>query len=158
VVNKEDRGSGSAGVVAATIGVALLHSVLASRKAKSVAAQVLGERNRNAFYRPFYIAQSALSFGALMLYLRKCAGIPTKVEHAIESVRPVRPMRLHESPELVLVTGIQRFEITGEDLPGGSGWYLRGRPRQGQGEQKSSEEQENPALLPRPNSFATDSS
>jgi methanethiol S-methyltransferase len=71
VVTKEDRGSGSAGVVAVTIGVALLHSVLASRKAKSLAAQVLGERNRNAFYRPFYIAQSVLSFGSLMLYLRK---------------------------------------------------------------------------------------
>ena len=59
------------GVVAATIGVALLHSALASRKAKSVAAQVLGERGRNAFYRPFYIAQSVVSFGALMLFLRK---------------------------------------------------------------------------------------
>jgi len=71
LVNKEDQGSGSVAVVAATIGVALLHTTLASRKAKSIAAQVVGERNRNAFYRPFYIVQSVLSFGALMLYLRR---------------------------------------------------------------------------------------
>jgi hypothetical protein len=71
VVNKEDRGSGSVGVVAATVGVALLHSALASRQAKAIAARVVGERNRNAFYRPFYIAQSVVSFGALMLFLRK---------------------------------------------------------------------------------------
>jgi protein-S-isoprenylcysteine O-methyltransferase Ste14 len=53
------------------MGVALLHSALASRKAKALAAEVLGERNRNAFYRPFYVVQSVLSFGALMLYLGK---------------------------------------------------------------------------------------
>ena len=50
------------------------------------------------------------------------AGVPPEVEHTIESVRPVRPMRLDESFELVLFTGIQSFEITGKDLAGWSGW------------------------------------
>jgi hypothetical protein len=50
------------------------------------------------------------------------AGVPPEVEHAIESVRPVRPMRLDESFEFVLVTGIQSFEITGKDIAGWSGW------------------------------------
>lgn len=46
-----------------------MHSVLASRTAKSAAARVFGERNRNAFYRPFYIAQSVISFGGLIAYM-----------------------------------------------------------------------------------------
>jgi hypothetical protein len=50
------------------------------------------------------------------------AGVPPEVEHEIEGVGPIRPMRLDESFELVLVTGIQSFEITGKDLAGWSGW------------------------------------
>jgi methanethiol S-methyltransferase len=49
--------------------VALLHSVLASRAAKRAAARLVGERNRNAFYRPFYLAQSVVSFGGFLVYL-----------------------------------------------------------------------------------------
>jgi methanethiol S-methyltransferase len=51
--------------------VASLHSVLASRAAKRAAARLVGERNRNAFYRPFYLAQSVVSFGGLVLYLER---------------------------------------------------------------------------------------
>lgn len=56
-------------IILATIAVAFVHSALASRPAKNAAARVLGERNRNAFYRPFYIAQSTLSFGGLLAYI-----------------------------------------------------------------------------------------
>lgn len=56
--------------VAAATGVfALVHSALASRKAKGIAARVLGERNRNALYRPFYNAQAVVTAGALAYYI-----------------------------------------------------------------------------------------
>lgn len=42
-----------------------LHSLLASRQAKLAAERWLGRRRRNAFYRPFFLAQSFLSLGAL---------------------------------------------------------------------------------------------
>src|SRR5205814_5284873 len=78
----------------------------------------------------------------------KSAGIPPEVEHAIQSVRPVRSMRLDESLELVLVAGIQSFEITGKDLAGWSGWEFRGRSRQGQAQRKSgNKERENAAYV-----------
>jgi hypothetical protein len=38
-------------------------------------------------------------------------------------------MRIDEGFELVLVAGIQSFEITGKDLAGRSGWGFRGRSR-----------------------------
>jgi hypothetical protein len=41
----------------------------------------------------------------------ECADVPPQVEHAIESVRPVRSMRLDERLELVLGTGIDGVEI-----------------------------------------------
>lgn len=56
-------------IIVATSAVALIHSALASRSAKTVATRLVGERNRNAFYRPFYVAQSVVSFGALVFYL-----------------------------------------------------------------------------------------
>jgi steroid 5-alpha reductase family enzyme len=53
-------------------GAALLfagvHSLLASSAAKRKASEVLGQRRRNALYRPLYNAQSLLTFGALVLY------------------------------------------------------------------------------------------
>src|SRR5690349_15346202 len=55
------------------------------------------------------------------------AEVPPEVEHDIESVWPIRPMRPDEGFELVLVTGIQSFQITREDLAGWSGWQFGGR-------------------------------
>ena len=55
-------------IMAATTLFAGLHSLLASRAAKDVAAKMLTERQRNAFYRPFYNAQAVITFGALVLY------------------------------------------------------------------------------------------
>lgn len=56
-------------VAGATGLFALVHSALASRKAKEVAASVLGERNRNAFYRPFFNTQAVVTSGALAYYI-----------------------------------------------------------------------------------------
>ena len=56
------------GIVApalATVAFGLVHSLLASSAAKDVAARVFGTRARNAFYRPFFIAQSFAGVTAL---------------------------------------------------------------------------------------------
>jgi methanethiol S-methyltransferase len=55
-------------IMAATVLFAGVHSSLASRRAKRIAAKMLSERQRNAFYRPFYNAQAVITFGALVLY------------------------------------------------------------------------------------------
>jgi hypothetical protein len=49
-------------VIAATAAFGVMHSALASRRAKGVAANAFGERNRNGLYRVFYLAQSAGTF------------------------------------------------------------------------------------------------
>jgi methanethiol S-methyltransferase len=58
-------------IAAATALYAAVHSVLASRAAKQATTRVFGERKRNAFYRPFYLAQAVISFGALAWYVRR---------------------------------------------------------------------------------------
>lgn len=55
-------------IVAATVLFAGVHSLLAGRAAKKAASRMLGERRRNALYRPFYNAQAVITFGALLLY------------------------------------------------------------------------------------------
>jgi hypothetical protein len=58
-------------VMAATVLFGIIHSALASRKVKKTAVQFIGERRRNAFYRPLYIVQSLLTFGALIIYVKR---------------------------------------------------------------------------------------
>jgi hypothetical protein len=58
-------------VAAATAAFGLVHSALASRTAKRVAARTFGERNRNGLYRVFYIGQSLVTFGMLAAYIRR---------------------------------------------------------------------------------------
>ena len=58
-------------LAAATALYAVVHSALASRQAKALATRLLGERSRNAFYRPFYLAQSVVALGALYAYARR---------------------------------------------------------------------------------------
>lgn len=57
-------------VAAATFAYAGIHSLLASRWAKSTADKAVGHRNRAAYYRPFYLAQSVVTFAALYAYSR----------------------------------------------------------------------------------------
>jgi hypothetical protein len=105
-----------------------------------------GYTRRIAFVQHSLNAQRLRGFDRIHI---ESAGVPPEVEHAIESVGPVRPMRLDESLELVLGTGIQSFEITGKDLTGWSGWKFRGRSRQGQAQRKgTNKERENDAHVP----------
>jgi hypothetical protein len=58
-------------VLAVTALYAGLHSLLATRQAKEAATNILGERRRNALYRPFYNSVALLTTTALVLYLTK---------------------------------------------------------------------------------------
>ncbi|MBV9125815.1 MAG: hypothetical protein JO112_20890 [Planctomycetes bacterium] len=58
-------------VMAGTAAFGLVHTALASRQAKRVAAEHFGERNRNGLYRVFYLAQSAVTFAMLAAYIRR---------------------------------------------------------------------------------------
>lgn len=52
----------------ATAAFAVVHSALASRAAKRQAARLLGQRRCDAFYRLFFVGQSALGFAGLIAY------------------------------------------------------------------------------------------
>jgi protein-S-isoprenylcysteine O-methyltransferase Ste14 len=52
----------------ATVAFAVIHSVLASRSAKRMAARFVGERRRDAGYRLFFVGQSLLAFPLLIAY------------------------------------------------------------------------------------------
>lgn len=79
--NSHDRGifqvmwrKGFLKVCIATIVYAAVHSVLASRKAKQVTQNLIGPRNRNAWCRPFYLAQSVATMVPLVVYIRRQPG------------------------------------------------------------------------------------
>jgi protein-S-isoprenylcysteine O-methyltransferase Ste14 len=55
-------------IMAATTLFAAIHSLLASQAAKRIVAEMLGERPRNALYRPFYNVHAVITFVALALY------------------------------------------------------------------------------------------
>jgi methanethiol S-methyltransferase len=61
-------------MMAATAVYAVVHSALASRQAKDAAANIFGERRRNAFYRGFFNLQAVLTFAGLALYARRLSG------------------------------------------------------------------------------------
>ena len=58
-------------VIAATALFAGLHSALASHRAKRMATNLIGQRNRKGLYRVAYIGQSVGSFAALAYYIRQ---------------------------------------------------------------------------------------
>lgn len=67
-------------MAAATIGFALLHSVLASRQAKQAAGRLVGKPAVDEGYRLFYSVQAMLSFVALVGY---GARLPSKTLYAL---------------------------------------------------------------------------
>ncbi len=65
-------GGGSAlRIVAATAAFALVHSLLASHRAKQAAQRVAGDRARDGWYRAFYNAQAVVATAALAAYARR---------------------------------------------------------------------------------------
>jgi protein-S-isoprenylcysteine O-methyltransferase Ste14 len=67
-------------VMAATVVFGLVHSALASQKAKTSAVRLVGERRRNAWYRPAYLVQSLVTFGSLALYVK---GLPNRTLYRV---------------------------------------------------------------------------
>lgn len=65
---------GALKIAVATGLFAAVHSLLATRSAKRTAERVLGTSGRNALYRPFYLIQSMVTFGALVVYYRRQDG------------------------------------------------------------------------------------
>lgn len=58
-------------VLASTVVFALVHSALASRTAKSMAARRFGARKRNGLYRALFNTQAAVATVGLAMYLRQ---------------------------------------------------------------------------------------
>lgn len=56
-------------------GYGLLHSALASRRAKDLATRLAGQRTRNGLYRPFFIVQSLVT---ALVFLRLFARLPDR--------------------------------------------------------------------------------
>jgi protein-S-isoprenylcysteine O-methyltransferase Ste14 len=67
-------------VMIATVVFGLVHSALASQQAKTSAVHLVGERRRNAWYRPLYLVQSLVTCGALALYVR---GLPNQTLYRV---------------------------------------------------------------------------
>ena len=71
------RGGGwrdALGMAALTVAFGALHSALASRAAKRLAAQLVGERARDGWYRTFYNVQAVATSVALVAYGRRHPG------------------------------------------------------------------------------------
>lgn len=64
-------GSPALRTAVATVGFAVLHSLLASRGAKGVAERVVGRRLRNALYRPAYNAVAVGATAGLVAYVAR---------------------------------------------------------------------------------------
>ena len=65
----------------ATLAFAAVHSALATRRAKKIAATLVGSERNDATYRVIYVGQGLLSFAALVVY---CAGLP---KHTVYRIR-----------------------------------------------------------------------
>ena len=63
-------------IMAATLAFGLIHSLFASTKVKKTVRQAVGERHYNGLYRPFYMLQSVVTLGALIVYI---CSLPNKV-------------------------------------------------------------------------------
>jgi protein-S-isoprenylcysteine O-methyltransferase Ste14 len=82
--------------ITATLAFAAVHSVVASKGAKRAVTTVVGQRRRNAWYRPFFIAQSVATSGSLVWYLSQ---LPDKPLYTLQD----RPARLVSLVRLGLV-------------------------------------------------------
>ena len=86
-------------VLASTVAFALLHSALASRTAKSVAARTFGARRRNGLYRAFFNTQASVATVALAIYLRQ---LPDRELYVVRGPAATL-MRMGQSTGLLLL-------------------------------------------------------
>ena len=81
----------------ATVAFGVLHSALAAAATKRAAARVVGHRHRAGLYRPLFIAQSFVSFGALSWYF---LSLPREEVYSVEGAPRVL-MRAGQAGALV---------------------------------------------------------
>src|SRR5918993_4751411 len=89
----------AARVLASTVAFALLHSALASRTAKVMAARTFGVRRRNGLYRAFFNTQASVATVALAMYLRQ---LPDRELYVVRGPA-ARLMRVGQSAGLLLL-------------------------------------------------------
>lgn len=102
-------------VMAATAVFAGVHSLLASRAAKRVAAEQFGQRNRNGLYRLFYLGQSVVTFGILVAYIRRqptktiyvATGTAAAAMHAAQFAALVYAVRSANQVGILKMAGIE---------------------------------------------------
>jgi hypothetical protein len=110
-------------ICAASVVYAIVHSALASRKAKQLSEVLLGSRQRNAVYRPFYLVQSAVSILGLIVYIRR---MPGRTLYHFRGFAAV-PFRLVQAGGIVWAT-YAAYEVGLSEILGlrGLGQLLRG--------------------------------
>lgn len=113
-------------LTAATLLYGAVHSLLASRSAKQKAADLFGERRRNAFYRPFYLAQSVFTFAVFTWYALRLPDKP------LYEVKGSRAMVMHCGQLLSLGFAVSAaYQVGLADILGISGLraWLANRPQ-----------------------------
>jgi protein-S-isoprenylcysteine O-methyltransferase Ste14 len=92
----------------ATIAFAAVHSALATRTAKRKAGDLVGDTQRDAGYRIFFVGQSLLSFAALIAYV---ASLPKRTMYRVTG-RPALLLRLGQvAGALHLLAGLRRMGV-----------------------------------------------
>ncbi|MGX2030137.1 methyltransferase family protein [Methylocaldum gracile] len=105
----------------ATLAFCAVHSLLASRPAKRTAANLIGERRRRVWYRPFYVATSFASVAMLARYIKR---LPDRTLYALEGppATLIRLLRLGIAAYAAAAVGqIGPARMLG--LPGLKAWW-----------------------------------
>ena len=114
-------------IMAATLAFSLIHSFFASTKVKKTVARAVGERHYNGLYRPFYMLQSVVTLGALIMYI---CSLPNKVFYKATG-KLMRLMRLGQVLSILaqLHTAFQIGVLRMTGLRGLGAW-LRGESKE----------------------------
>lgn len=112
---------------AATALFAAAHSVLASRKAKAAAGILLGPSNANGVYRALYIAQSFMTTGLLVAYIRRQPSVEIYrvrgplawAMHAGQTAALLHATAAAQQVGILRVTGLANLQAwrKGEEVP-----------------------------------------
>ena len=121
-------------VMAATAAFGLVHSTLASRRAKLAAANAFGDR-LNGLYRVFYLAQSAATFGMLAAYLRRLPSRelyrvrgPLAIRHAGQAVALLHATAAARQVGIPRILGLEEPLLARRTHPCRPNRRPRGRP------------------------------
>lgn len=119
--------TGAIRIVAATALFSVVHSAMATRRAKRIAASAVGEPARDGVYRVFYIGQSLVTFAALAAYIRRQPGVdlyrvsgaPAALLRTLQAAGLVYATAAASEVGLLKITGLESFTawLRGDDVP-----------------------------------------